>query len=62
MNNNTYTSFDQITECDYHNTQIVDNGGYRICDVLPGVNDAHLSVKGHEILADSIVEKIRESK
>jgi|TARA_B110000211_G_scaffold121998_1_gene140715 lysophospholipase L1-like esterase len=33
--------------------------GLRICDVLPGVDDTHLSSKGCKVIADSIIRKLK---
>ena len=38
---------------------VSDDKGLRLCDVIPGLNDTHLSSKGHKMIADSIIRKLK---
>ena len=38
---------------------VFDDKGLRLCDVIPGLNDTHLSSKGHKMIADSIIRKLK---
>ena len=39
---------------------VSDDKGLRLCDVIPGLNDTHLSSKGHKMIADSIIRKLKK--
>ena len=39
---------------------VFDDKGLRLCDVIPGLNDTHLSSKGHKMIADSIIRKLKK--
>ena len=50
-----YDGFESITE----KNVIQNDDKLRICDVLPGVDDTHLSSKGCKVIADSITRKLK---
>ena len=39
---------------------VSDDKGLRLCDVIPGLNDTHLSSKRHKMIADSIIRKLKK--
>jgi len=50
-----YDGFESIAR----NNDIQNDDKLRICDVLPGVDDTHLSSKGCKVIADSIIRKLK---
>ena len=53
-----YDSFERTCK-DFNNHNIKHNHKLRLCDVISGINDTHLSSIGHKIVADSIIKKLK---
>ena len=53
-----YNSFED-TSLDFNNPNIKHKYNMRLCDILDGCPDTHLSSIGHKIVADSIIKKIK---
>ena len=53
-----YNSFEDTAE-DFNNHNIRDYNKMRLCDVILGIEDTHLSSIGHRIVADSIIKYLK---
>ena len=53
-----YDSFER-TCADFNNHTIKHTHKLRLCDVINGIDDTHLSSIGHKIVADSIIKKLK---
>jgi len=53
-----YNSFEDTTE-DFNNHNVRDYNKMRLCDVILGIEDTHLSSIGHRIVADSIIKYLK---
>ena len=58
VNRARYTSFNETPN--NGRGGVFDDKGLRLCDVIPGLNDTHLSSKGHKMIADSIIRKLKK--